>query len=282
MKHLRYFYIIHLHPILFIILSLAFVTGMIMEFLVIFGIVLFHEYGHYFWAKHFGWKIEGIYLWIFGGVMHTEADWKRPMKEEVIVTIAGPLQHLWIYLALYFVTPLDILPEATIQLIHYYNILILFGNLLPIWPLDGGKLLYLFFSFFLSFLNASRYIITFSVTFILMFTVYLLLRVNLPLTGFFLLAFLIWENRIEWNRQSHLFLQFLWQRFVHTHKPDRYCQIYSNLDASLISILKKFKRYHYHQIYLNDNNRMITILEDKCLAAFFNKEEQLLKIKQLI
>src|SRR5699024_11983500 len=58
------------------------------------SIVLFHELGHYGAAKFFKWRIKGIMLWIFGGVMDTDEHGNKPFHEDIIVTVAGPLQHL--------------------------------------------------------------------------------------------------------------------------------------------------------------------------------------------
>src|SRR5699024_12020095 len=85
---------IHIHPILIIFIIISFVTGTFLQLFIILSIVLFHELGHYGAAKFFKWRIKGIMLWIFGGVMDTDEHGNKPFHEDIIVTIAGPLQHL--------------------------------------------------------------------------------------------------------------------------------------------------------------------------------------------
>src|SRR5699024_6932825 len=88
---------IHIHPILIIFIIISFVTGTFLQLFIILSIVLFHELGHYGAGKFFKWRIKGIMLWIFGGVMDTDEHGNRPFHEDIIVTVAGPLQHLYIY-----------------------------------------------------------------------------------------------------------------------------------------------------------------------------------------
>lgn len=83
------------------------------------GIVLFHELGHYMMAVSFGWRIKNITLWVFGGVMDTDEHGNRPLYEEALVSIAGPLQHVFIYLGMIILAPFDIVPKSIMELVMY-------------------------------------------------------------------------------------------------------------------------------------------------------------------
>src|SRR5690625_342996 len=132
-----------------------------MELSIILSIVFVHELGHYTMAKIFKWRIQSITLWVFGGVMDTEEHGSRSMFEELLVILAGPFQHLLIFFIVHFFLA-NILPLPVIELILFYNTMILFFNLLPIWPLDGGKLLFILLSYLLPFQRAYHYTIIFS------------------------------------------------------------------------------------------------------------------------
>src|SRR5690625_2968700 len=71
---------------------------MCMEIFIILVIVFIHELGHFLAAKYYGWRVLHINLWIFGGELVTEEHSERPLFEQVVVTLAGPFQHLLIYL----------------------------------------------------------------------------------------------------------------------------------------------------------------------------------------
>src|SRR5690625_7588673 len=88
---------IHVHPLLMIFMIISFLTGTFMELSIILAIVLFHELGHFLFARLFHWRIHSIMLWVFGGVMKTEEHGNKPIHEDALVTIAGPLQHIIIY-----------------------------------------------------------------------------------------------------------------------------------------------------------------------------------------
>src|SRR5699024_2241755 len=124
---------------------ISFLTGTFIELAIILFIVLFHELGHYAMATFFGWHIKNIVLWVFGGVMNTENHGNTSIVEEALVTIAGPLQHVIIYMGMFLLTNSSVqmvLPPSLIEQVLFYNTVILLFNLIPIWPLDGGKLLF--------------------------------------------------------------------------------------------------------------------------------------------
>ncbi|MDY0396867.1 site-2 protease family protein [Virgibacillus halophilus] len=137
---------VHIHPTLYIFMGIAFLTGTFVQLFILFSVVIFHELGHYFMALRFKWRVQRVMIWVFGGVMETEEHSNKPVKEDMLVTLAGPFQHLIIYGLLYLCAAGDYLPRVYIEEIATYNTFILLFNLLPIWPLDGGKLLFCLFS----------------------------------------------------------------------------------------------------------------------------------------
>src|SRR5699024_11704417 len=92
------------------------------------------DLGHLCAARWFGWRIRGVMLWVFGGVMDTDEHGTRPFHEEVCVALAGPLQHGFVYLFLFMLSGIELLPAHIIETAYFYNTVILLFNLLPIWP----------------------------------------------------------------------------------------------------------------------------------------------------
>ncbi len=105
--------------------------------------ILAHELGHAFQAQHEGMEIDGITLWLFGGIakfrgMFTSAG------AEFRIAIAGPAVSLAIGLGCAAVARVANLPEpidGVVAWIGYINLLLLVFNLLPALPLDGGRVL---------------------------------------------------------------------------------------------------------------------------------------------
>lgn len=107
--------------------------------------ILFHELSHSVMARHFKIKIEGITLFIFGGVAEM-ADESPSPKVEFWVALMGPLAS--ILLAFLFIksSSLAVQYQANqgLTLILYYlgfmNGLLAVFNLVPAFPLDGGRI----------------------------------------------------------------------------------------------------------------------------------------------
>lgn len=116
--------------------------------LTIFACVVLHEFGHALVARRFGIQTKNITTYIIGGVARLEKIPYNP-REELWITIAGPLVNIAIFLLLLpFILLID-LPENNVY-INYKTFLPILGlsnlfialfNLLPIFPLDGGRLL---------------------------------------------------------------------------------------------------------------------------------------------
>ena len=76
-------------------MALAILTAHFIELSIFLFIVFIHELGHALAASFFSWRIKRISLLPFGGVAEMDEHGNRPLKEEAIVTLAGPLQHVW-------------------------------------------------------------------------------------------------------------------------------------------------------------------------------------------
>jgi len=104
--------------------------------------LLLHELGHAIQARHEGMQIEGITLWLFGGVARFRGMFPSA-GAEFRIAVAGPFVTLVLSAVFYL---LALLPTS--QAVHgvlawlgYANLLLLAFNLVPALPLDGGRLL---------------------------------------------------------------------------------------------------------------------------------------------
>jgi Zn-dependent protease len=112
--------------------------------LLFFASLLLHELGHALQAKREGMEIEGINLWLFGGVAQFKG-WFPGAGAEFRVAIAGPLVSLVIGVLLVGLAAGASLPNAldgVAAWLGYTNLILLAFNLLPALPLDGGRVLH--------------------------------------------------------------------------------------------------------------------------------------------
>jgi len=121
----------------------AYVAMALIAALLFFTSLLLHEYGHALQARRDGMEIEGITLWLFGGVAKFRGMFPSA-GAEFRIAIAGPLVSLALGLLFLGVTMLLGLP-ATVDGVLFWlgsiNIALLVFNLLPALPLDGGRVL---------------------------------------------------------------------------------------------------------------------------------------------
>jgi Zn-dependent protease/CBS domain-containing protein len=111
--------------------------------LLFFVSLLLHELGHALQARREGVEIEGINLWLFGGVAQFKTGFPSA-GAEFRIAIAGPLVSLALGLLFVLVAAFAGLPNAidgVVAWLGFTNLILLAFNLLPALPLDGGRLL---------------------------------------------------------------------------------------------------------------------------------------------
>jgi Zn-dependent protease/CBS domain-containing protein len=108
--------------------------------------LLAHELAHSIVAERRGVRVEGITLWLFGGVSQFSSDTTSP-GASALITFVGPLTSLVLGAVFYAVAAalggvanVGLL-RATVWWLGYINVLLGLFNLLPAFPLDGGRLL---------------------------------------------------------------------------------------------------------------------------------------------
>jgi Zn-dependent protease/CBS domain-containing protein len=111
-----------------------------------FGSLLLHELAHAFAARRRGVEVEGITLFIFGGMARTRSDPRTP-GDEFFIAGVGPLTSLLLAAGLYGVAriapalSLGLPVVAVAEYLAWLNLLLALFNLFPGFPLDGGRLL---------------------------------------------------------------------------------------------------------------------------------------------
>jgi Zn-dependent protease/CBS domain-containing protein len=107
-----------------------------------FASVLAHELSHALVARRFGIQVRDITLFIFGGAASLEGETRRP-RDEALIAAAGPLTSLVLGAALLAIGAFVLQPqlEALIGWLGFINISLGLFNLIPGFPMDGGRIL---------------------------------------------------------------------------------------------------------------------------------------------
>lgn len=235
--------IFKIHPFYYFFVLTSVFTGNFKNFILFNTIIIVHEFGHFSMALLLNWRVEKILLLPFGGVTIFNEDLNRPMIEEFLILICGPLFQL---IFVYF------FKDDTLN--NYSTILLIF-NLLPIYPLDGSKLLNLFFNLFLSFKKSHLFTIYFS--FLSLFLILIKYDFSLMLVLIFL--FIFFKVFDELKNHKNIFNRFLLERYTKDFNFKK-CKVIKSDN------LKKMKRDYKH-VFLDEG---VYITEKKMLKKRFD------------
>lgn len=143
-----------------------------------FSTVLFHELSHSLVAKSYGIKIRSITLFALGGVAQME-EMPRDPRMEAKMAAAGPAFSLGIgilsYAIYYLFGPVsstasgETITNAAliiVGIIAFYNIILGLFNLIPAFPMDGGRILRAFFAMRMPYIEATKKAVAVSKSFL--------------------------------------------------------------------------------------------------------------------
>lgn len=120
------------------------IVGILSSVIILISILL-HELTHSLVAQKYGLIVSEIELFLFGGVSKIEKEPETP-KSEMVIAMVGPLSSLIIgfsFLIVVFLSPIILSPIIYVSLLYtgISNIGLGLFNLIPAFPIDGGRVL---------------------------------------------------------------------------------------------------------------------------------------------
>lgn len=184
-----------IHPVFIVVGALAVFYAATYFFLALVAAVVLHELSHALAAKCFGAVPQSITLTPFGGAVNIQARFLTP-RQRCLVLLAGPSASL--LLALFFGVMVWLFPVAFVFLEYLVaaNFLVGIMNIVPIFPLDGGKALAL--------VVKPKYILFCSNLVFVLILVVALIKFNFGFIAFAVVALLQinWEYRASTYRDK--------------------------------------------------------------------------------
>ncbi|CAM4438204.1 M50 family metallopeptidase [Paenibacillus phoenicis] len=270
---------ISFHPFFVIIMLMSVLTGHFLELLALFTIVFVHEMGHVFAARMYDIKVLSVQMLPFGGVAVMEDAGDLTAGREMVIALAGPLQNLLLIGASLLLHAVGIWDGPFLSYFIQSNLLIALFNLLPILPLDGGKisqaLCSLVMPYYATLLWSYRISLLSSALLVAYSFLPLLLglggmQLNLLLIGLFLL----YSNLTDYRNIPYRFIRFLVNRdrsfSRHLLSGTLAQPIVAEKTKPLDHILRLFKREKYHFIYvMNQQGNIVAVVPEQRVISSF-------------
>lgn len=108
--------------------------------------IIVHELTHSIVARHYGVSMKEITLFIFGGVAHMEEDPSSP-KAEFMIAVVGPVSSFLLAASAFLLYKVGVYSGWPVTLtgvlnyLSWLNMILAVFNLIPAFPLDGGRIL---------------------------------------------------------------------------------------------------------------------------------------------
>lgn len=228
-----------IHPLNYLLMIIVALAGLYKEFLIIFFIIIIHELGHFSAALIYNWKVKSINIYPFGGCINFSESPNKPLYQELVIMLAGPFVQMLLFFLIYFFMRMGIVSFKLYFLFKNYHYSILFFNLLPALPLDGGRLLNILMCYLRPYKKSLKYSIYFSYFIFLILIVVNHHNFNMLLLVIFLTSKVIIENRnIDYSYNMFLL--------------DRYLNNYDFKKTKTIKDKDNIYKDHKHIIHYQD------------------------------
>jgi len=222
------------------------------------GVVL-HELGHSVVAMRYGFPIDSITLWIFGGIAKL-TDMPEDWKQELTIAIAGPVVS--VALGLGFAGVFLVVPGSlpAVQFVVAYlaamNVALAVFNLLPAFPMDGGRVLRALLSRTRPFARATKLAADVGKLFAILMGLFGLFGGNIVLIG---IAFFIYIGAANEAQQTAMKAAFEGVTVRDLMTPAEEVEAVS-LDATVAELIERMFRERHTGYPVTENGGLVGLV----------------------
>lgn len=270
---------VRIHLLFWAVIGLSVATGYFLEVITLFVIVFIHELGHVAVARELGWQVTQIQLLPFGGVAHMEDEAAADPLDEIVVALAGPFMNITMAFLSLVCWKAGIWSEAWTNYFVTSNFLVAGFNLLPIWPLDGGRILQAVLSCRLPYRTAALLSIGASILLaaLLLGIGFLHFHLNAVAVGTYLLAL----NVQAFIRFPYQFIRFLMEKYVRALDEHPIRPVRLSPETTAWAAAQLMRKGSYHLFYITGEKGGI-LSEKRLLQALLFEQQQHAAIHRLL
>lgn len=226
---------INIFTYLFFLLSIL--SGYFRETIIIYIILSIHELGHVFFMKRYNIHINSITLYPYGGIIDSNIFINMNSIKTLIISLGGIISQLVLMLFFYILYNYKIIDIYYYNLFFKNNIYIIIFNLIPIYPLDGFKILNSIIELFLPFRKSLFTSLIINFIFLVIFLTYLYIY---KINNYVIITFLI-VSLIEYIKSiKYIFNKFYLERIIYDFKYN-----------GLVSVNSKKNMFKNKRNYIN-------------------------------
>ena len=239
----------------YLLMALGFVlTWYYLNLIVFTSLILVHELGHYLMARVNHFHVTKIVIYPYGGMTKIEDMINRDISEELLIATAGIIMQYLFYLIIGTFYQKGFIREYTYELYTLYNNQMIFFNLLPIYPLDGAKILNLILDKYFPYNRANTLTMVISVIvigIIVGLSIYQCSYSNLMVMG--LLLTYLYDF---FKKRKYLYQRFLLERYLY------------DIEYSKVKVIRDVKKMYKNKSHLIwDKNKFLK--EKEVLKSLF-------------
>lgn len=229
-------------PFFLFVIFLSLISGLFKDVITLFLIIIIHEMGHIILSLRYGWKIKRVDIGVCGGFITYDDVIDKPFKEEFIIALSGFMFQFILFIICLFLFYLNVIDNDLFSLINKYNISIFVFNILPIYPLDGSKVLLVIFNYFLPYKLSLKLIDVISfINIILVVFCLFLFDINFEYSYIMIICFIISKLVLLAKDIPHLFNRLLFERYIYGLNKGAFVYVKGNN----LSLFRRQRKHYF-------------------------------------
>lgn len=232
------------------IISISFlITGEILNLIIFTSLIIIHEIGHYLACLITKVNVNKIIIYPYGGITKIDDIIDIDFSKELLISISGIVIQSIYYFIIYLLHKNNYIRDYTYNIFCNYHYSMLIFNLIPIYPLDGSKILNIFINKIFNFKLSNILLIIIS---IINMTLILFIY-NINYSYIMIIGVLINYLYSYIKNISYLYNRFLLEKHLYKtkYKNKKIINNYNKMYRNTNHIIKDNKKYIKEEEFLN-------------------------------